>query len=93
MTHPSSIKNHGGGRFLAKGLCAGQGLLCGDWSGVLPAQKLQGPNLATPESFIPIDPTVEKLINNLIIKESHYQPNPLGTPRGGLKSKNKKYTS
>ena len=35
-----------------------------------PTQKLPGINLATPESDIPIDPTVEKLINNLIITES-----------------------
>ena len=67
MTHPSSIKNKGGDRFLAKGLGAGQGLLHRDWAGVLPTQKLPGANLATPESFIPIDPTVKKLINNLII--------------------------
>ena len=71
MTRPSSIKNHGGDRFLAKGLGAGQGLPRRDWAGVLPTQKLPGTNLATPESFIPIDPTVEKLINNLFIKESH----------------------
>ena len=53
--------------FQAKGLDAGQGLPRKDWAGVLPTQKLLGTNLATPESFIPIDPTVEKLTTNLII--------------------------
>ena len=36
-----------------------------------PTQKLPGTNLATPESFIPIDPTIEKLMNNLISIEPH----------------------
>ena len=57
MTCPRCIKNHGGDRFLAKGLGAGQGLPSRDWADVLPTQKLTGTNQATPESFIPIDLT------------------------------------
>ena len=71
MTLPSTIKNHGAARFQAKGLGADQGLPHRDWAGVLPTQKLPGTNLATPESFIPIDLTIKKLTNNLIITESH----------------------
>ena len=71
MTWPSSIKDCKVITFQAKGLDAGQGLPCRDWARVLPTQQLPGTNLATPESFIPIDPTVEKLITNLIITELH----------------------
>ena len=67
MTRPSGIKNHRGDIFLAKGLGAGQGLPHRDWAGVLPTQNLPGTNLATPESLIPVDLTVQKLINNLVI--------------------------
>ena len=36
-----------------------------------PTQKLPGTNLATPESFIPIDLTVQKLTNIFQNMESH----------------------
>ena len=42
-----------------------------DWAGVLPTQKLPGTNLATPESFIPIDLTDQKLTNIFQNMESH----------------------
>ena len=71
MTRPGSIKNCKVITFQAKGLDAGQGLPHRNWARILPTQKLPGTNLATPESFIPIDPTVEKFISNLIIMESH----------------------
>ena len=70
MTWPGSTKDHRAAPPQAK-QGAGQVLPGGDWAGVLPTQKLLGTNLATPESFIPIDPTVSKLPNNLIITESH----------------------
>ena len=50
---------------------AGQGQPCRDWAGVLLTQKLLDTNLATPESFIPIDPTVQKLIDIFQNTESH----------------------
>ena len=56
-------------------------------------QKLPGTNLATPESFIPIDPTNEKLINNLISTEKMLTTWPPGTPRGASNQKTKKYLS
>ena len=71
MTQYNSIKNHGAARFQAKGLGAGQSLPRRDWAGVLPTQKLLDTNLATPESFIPIDPTVQKLIDIFQNTESH----------------------
>ena len=63
MTRPGSFKNHKVITFQAKGLGAGQGLPNRDWAGVLPTQKLLGTNLATLESFIPIDLTIQKLTN------------------------------
>ena len=74
MTWPGSIKNRKVISFQAKGLDAGQGLPRRDWAGVLPTQKLLGTNLATPESFIPIDHTVHKLTNTFRNTESHEQP-------------------
>ena len=71
MTPYNSIKNHGAARFQAKGLGAGQSLHRRDWAGVLLTQKLLDTNLATPESFIPIDPTVQKLIDIFQNTESH----------------------
>ena len=71
MTQPGNIKNCKVITFQAKGLDAGQGLLHRYWAGVLPTQKLPGTNLATPESFIPIDLTVQKLTNTFQNKESH----------------------
>ena len=67
MTQPSSIKNCKVITFQAKNHGAGQGLPRRHWARVLPTQKLLGTNQANPESFIPIDPTIEKLISNLII--------------------------
>ena len=49
--------------FWQKGLGAGQGLPCWDWAGVQPTQKLLGTNVVTPESFIPIIKTLQKLTN------------------------------
>ena len=71
MTQPDSIKNWKVITFQAKGLGAGQGLPHRDWAGIIPTQKLLGTNQATPESLIPIDPTIEKLTNNLISTEPH----------------------
>ena len=68
------VKNRKVITFQAKGLDAGQDLPRRDWAGVLPTQKLLGTNLATPESFIPIDHTVHKLTNTFRNTESHEQP-------------------
>ena len=71
LTRPSSIKNHKVITFQAKDLYAVQGLPHRDQAGVLPTQKLPDTNLATPESFIPIDLTVQKLTNIFQNMESH----------------------
>jgi len=91
MTPYNSIKNHGAARFQAKGLGAGQSLHRRDWAGVLLTQKLLDTNLATPESFIPIDPTVQKLIDIFQNTESHKQPNPQVSQGGASNQKTKKY--
>ena len=49
ITRPGSTKNHGPARLQQKGQGAGQGLPGGDWTGVLPTQKLLQTNLASPE--------------------------------------------
>ena len=61
MTQPSSTKNHGGDIFQGKGLDAGQGLPHRDWAGVLPTQMFLNSNLITPENFIQLHPSVQKL--------------------------------
>ena len=57
--------------FQAKGLGAGQDLPCRDWAGVLPTQTLLGTNLATPESLILIDLTIQESTNIFQNKVSH----------------------
>ena len=42
---------------------AEQVIPCGDWARVLPTQKLLDTNLATPASFTPIGPPVQKLVH------------------------------
>ena len=88
MTWPRSIKNRKVITFQVKGLGAGQGLPHGDWAGVIPTQKLPGTNLANPENFISIDPTVQKLINILQIRGSHQEPDPWVPWGGGAQIKN-----
>ena len=61
ITSPISPKNHGPARFQGKGLDAGQGLLSGDWAVVLPNQMLLVTKQATPENFVQIGPSVQKL--------------------------------
>ena len=61
ITSPISPKNHGSARFQGKGLDAGQGLLSGDWAVVLPNQMLLVTKQATPENFVQIGPSVQKL--------------------------------
>ena len=63
MTWPGSTKDHGAAPPQAKGLGAGQVLSGGDWARVLPTQKLLDTNLATPASFTPIGPPVQKLVH------------------------------
>ena len=60
MTQPGNNKDHGEAPPQSKGLGAGQVLPGGDWAGVLPTQKLLDTNLATPESFTPIGPPIQK---------------------------------
>ena len=74
---------------VAKGLGAGQGLPHRDWAGVLPTQKLPATNLATPKSFIAIDPTVQKLINNLNYHRITLTTRPQGTSKGASNEKTK----
>ena len=73
-------------------------LQCYHISGKIPGKgtthpKVTDTNLATPESFIPIDPSNEKLINNLISTEKMLTTWPPGTPRGASNQKTKKYLS
>ena len=63
MTWSGSTKNHGAAPPQAKGLGASQVLPDGDWAGELPTQKLLNANLATPESFTLIGPTIQKLVH------------------------------
>ena len=90
MTWPISTKDHGAAPPQAKGLCTGQVLPGGDWTVVLPTQKLLDTNLATPESFTPIGLPIQNLV---YIIQSTKTPNHKHTaPLYGnwwLKSKNK----
>ena len=70
MTQLGSFKNRKVITFQAKNQGAGQGLPLRYWVKELLTQKLLGTNLATPESFIQINPTVKKLFNNLISTKS-----------------------
>ena len=61
MTQPSSTHNHGGGRLQGKGLDARQVLTGGYWALVLPTTKLIATSLLSPEIFVQIGPSVQKL--------------------------------
>ena len=91
---PSNTKDHGAAPPQAKELGAGQVLPGGDWTRVLPTQKLIHTNLATPESFTMLCPPVQKLVHIIRnTKTPNHEHHPLYTATGGSNQNIKIYPS
>ena len=64
MSWSRSTNSHGGDSLQGKGLDAAPVLQGEDWTQVLPTQYLPGTNQTSPENFIQICPTIQKLFFN-----------------------------
>ena len=91
MTWTGSTKDQGAAQLQGKGLQPGQVLPGEDWVVVLPTQKLLVTNQATPENFIHIGPSDQKLTN--IFQNTGRQISDPWLVEVKLKWKNKKYAS
>ena len=73
MTRPSSTHDHRGDRLQGKGLNAGPVVTGGDWALVVPTPKLAATSLLSPENFVQIGPSVQKLF--MIFQNTDTQTN------------------
>ena len=73
MIQLSSTNNHGGDRLKGKGLYAGPVLSDGDWALVLPTPKLASTSLQSPEKFVQMNPSIQKLV--MIFQNTDAQSN------------------
>ena len=64
MSWSRSTNSHGGDSLQGKGLDAAPVLQGEDWTQVLPTQYLPGTNQTSPENFIQICPSIQKLFFN-----------------------------